>query len=120
MRRCKHILENGKQCRATPQRNKDYCYFHDPDTKDRFLMSSQKGGESKKNVDSQSLESIKLETPKDVVTLLAKTISELRAGKIEVRAANAIACLSNVLLRAFQYSDIDAKVSEIESILLKR
>lgn len=117
MRKCKYILKNGNQCRATPQKNSDFCYFHNPSTNNEHFLSSKKGGSTKKKRIINSLEFIRLEESKDVVTLLTKTIQELRGEKIDVRVANAIGHLSNILLKAYELTSINSKVDELKSVL---
>jgi len=32
---CYHKTKDGSDCKATPQTNKQYCFFHDPEAKQK-------------------------------------------------------------------------------------
>jgi len=43
--RCQHFSEDGSRCRADPQTGKSYCFFHDPDQKEKQAQARKQGGQ---------------------------------------------------------------------------
>ena len=82
-------------------------------------MAVIKGGKAlKKNYDP--LPPIELTDSKSVVTLLTTTISQVRAGKIDLRVANCVGFLASHLIKALELSDLENRVMEIEKLTLER
>ena len=104
-------------------KNKDYCFSHDPDSTEKKLLASTKGGLARVIKVDVPLEVITIATPGDVVNLLASTINEVRESRIDLRAANTIGYLSTALIKAMEVvkvAEIEAKVKAVSAILLSR
>jgi hypothetical protein len=43
-RSCMHILPDGRLCRATPMRERTYCFWHDPDSEEEAAEARRLGG----------------------------------------------------------------------------
>jgi len=43
--RCQHFSEDGSRCKADPQTGKPYCFFHDPDQKQKQAAARKQGGQ---------------------------------------------------------------------------
>ena len=43
-RRCMHALPDGRMCRATPLRDRPYCFWHDPDSEQDAAEARRLGG----------------------------------------------------------------------------
>jgi len=43
--RCQHFSEDGSRCKADPQTGKPYCFFHDPDQKEKQAAARKQGGQ---------------------------------------------------------------------------
>ncbi len=95
-KQCTQILDNGEQCGAWARHEKDFCFRHDPETKALSLEASRKGGLAKEVAITTPLNAVPVNTSKDVVILLAKTINEVRAGTLDPRIANTIGYLTQV------------------------
>ena len=54
-----------------------------------------------------------------MVNLLSTTISEVRAGSVELRVANCIGYLSGHLIKAFEVANLEDRITQIEKTLLK-
>lgn len=100
--------------------SKDYCFSHDPDSRETKLMASRNGGLARGAKVNTPLEVITIATPRDVVILLASTINEVREGKIDQRTANTVGFLAGQLIRALEVAEVDRKVEEVKSILSAR
>jgi len=119
-RHCKQILENGERCRAYALKGKDYCFSHDPESKEEKAIAVRNGGLVRPIQVETALETVEVRSPKDVVTVLSKTINEVREGKLQPQIANTIGFLSGHLLRAFEQAELNDKVDEVKGILTGR
>jgi len=119
-KQCTHIGSDGQQCGAWARHNKEFCFRHDPESKELSLEASRRGGLAKEIEIETPLEAIPVSTPKDVVILITKTINEVRAGKLDPRIANTIGYLAGHLIRAFEVAEIEGKVEEVRAVLLER
>jgi len=115
--KCKYILADGTQCGAYAIHNEDFCFNHHPDWKDKKHLAVVKGGASKEIVVETPLQKITVNTPKDVITLLSQTISEVRDGTLDVRVATGIGFLAGHLLKAFEVSELNEKTEEVKDII---
>jgi hypothetical protein len=61
-----------------------------------------------------------LQTAADLKVLLATTINSTRRGELGAREANAIAGLSNVLLKAMTTADLETRLAAVEEELRRR
>lgn len=103
--------------------NKDFCFTHNPDSTEKRLLASSRGGLARGIKVDVPLEVITIATPGDVVNLLASTINEVREGRIDLRAANTVGYLSTALIKAMEtvkVAEIEAKVKVVSAILLSR
>ena len=93
--KCKFITVKGSQCKATPLRNEDYCYFHSEQVREvRGKIELDKG-----------LTHIK--------KYLARLILDVRRGKVEATNANAIANLCDKLVKCIEKEEIIDQIKEI-------
>lgn len=116
--RCNYIKKDKKQCSANAMTDSKFCFTHNPAMKEQKRAAVIKGGKmSKKN--RSFLPTVLLSQPKDIVGLLNTTINEVRGGLIELRIANCIGYLSGHLMKAFEISDLEDRVSKLEKTLNK-
>lgn len=119
-RKCKHILDNGERCKAYALTDKEYCFSHDPESKEAKAIAVRNGGLVKPIRIETALAEVIIKTPKDVVTVLSKTISEVRDGSLPPQIANTIGFLSGHLLKAFEQAELADKIEEINGVLTSR
>jgi hypothetical protein len=81
-KKCKYLFEDGSRCNAYALKGKDYCFSHDPESKEAKALAVRKGGLVKQIKINGELQTIDIKTPEDVVTLLGQTINEVRKGKL--------------------------------------
>ena len=113
---CKQILKSGKKCKTSPMIDSDYCFFHNPKLKKTRAEASAKGGKQNKHRPSVPMQDLEIKNISDVPTVLIECIQEIRKGNAEmVKTANAIGYLSNILLRAFELTDLENRIKLIES-----
>lgn len=116
--RCSYIKTDDKRCSANAMTDSEFCFTHNPAVIEEKRAAVIRGGKmSKKN--HASLPPFFLNQPKDVVSLLATTINEVRGGSIELRTANCIGYLSGHLIKAIEIADLEERVSKIEKVINK-
>ena len=59
----------------------------------------------------------RLNTPADVLNLLEQTIRDVRAGRLDVRAAAVIGGLASVALKAMETGDLADQLDALSAIL---
>jgi hypothetical protein len=116
MRKCKFIKSDGQECRANPMKDSEFCFTHNPDTEEERMYAVSKGGSSPRKA-REPLPELKIEDAKDVVRLLSTTITEVRAGSVELRVANCIGYLSGHLIKAFEVSTLEERIIRLEKLL---
>ena len=121
---CKFKTEQGKQCEAYAMKGSDLCFSHSPDTKERHLEATAKGGATSRDLGTDLLPSIPLKNADDVIGLLQETINKVRVvkkdGSIDIRVANCIGYLSGQLLKAIEVGAIANRLDVVERIILER
>lgn len=116
MSKCQFIKAEGQECQANAMTGSEYCFMHNPNMETERQIALSKGGSAPRRA-YEALSEVKIENTKDVVNLLATTISEVRAGIVELRVANCIGYLSGHLIKAFEVSDFEDRLSRIEKII---
>ena len=116
MKKCQFIKSDGQGCMANAMKESGYCFTHNPLMETERQLALSKGGSAPRKA-YEALPEVKIENTKDVVNLLSMTISEVRAGKVELRVANCIGYLSGHLIKAFEMSDFEERIDRIEKSL---
>jgi len=81
-------------------------------------LAVRNGGLVKQIKINSPLARIDIVEAKDVVTLIATTIREVREGDLDPRIANTIGYLAGHLIRAFEASDTNDKLDEIKAVIV--
>lgn len=116
-KKCKHILLDGSQCNAWALTDKQFCFSHDPQSREAKLEAVRKGGAAKEIELEYPLQLIHISTPRDVVLLLAETINEVRAGELDPKIANTIGYLAGHLTRAFEVAEVNEKANQTKELI---
>lgn len=119
-KQCVHVLKDGSRCHAWALKGCNLCFNHNPSTKTDKLKAVRKGGLANRIGVDVPLQKVEVKCPADVVTLLVVVIDELRAGKIAPQVANTLGFLGSQLLRAFEVSALEEKLTEIKTVILQR
>ena len=115
--KCLNTNEKGKKCRAFAINNSEYCFRHDPASKDTALLASKKGGENRQLYDTYG-KWVKINTPRDIKKILSEAINQVRTGDMPSSSpANALAYLSKCWLDAHDRSDITEKLDKLDEKL---
>lgn len=116
--KCQKILNNGQQCHAFAQVDNDFCFRHDPKQAEKALQASQKGGKNRILRDIYG-QPVKLETPEDIKLFLGDVINGVWANGVPVQVGSSMGFLARCWLDAYQSSDIDKRLFQIEEKLSK-
>ena len=111
---CEHKSEDGKRCGAAALKAKTRCSLHaDPE---RAAALGSKGGRRRSVYRAGDLREFAApKTAADLRDLLAESIVEIRAGKLDPRVGNALGYLGASYLRALEVSEIEARLDILEA-----
>ena len=111
----------GKQCNANAMIGDNFCFAHNPKTKQQHKLSTAKGG--KANAERNPIKEIDLTTPEKILELISDTINRVRKvdknGCLDVKTANCIAILSGKLMEAQKLVKYKNRLKELEEIVKK-
>jgi hypothetical protein len=114
--RCEHVRRNGEPCRGYAVTGSRFCFAHDPVQAPKRDEARRRGGEAGK-IEPLSESSLIVRSMGDVLELIERTINDVRAGRVDVRVANAVGYLANVSVKVIQQTDIEARLEALESVL---
>jgi hypothetical protein len=110
---CQKKKRDGNQCRARARSGQKYCALHAEPGKAAELGS--KGGRRRAVYSPDALQEFTApRSAADLRDLLAQSIIEIRAGKLDPKLANSISYLGAGFLRAVEVADLQARLEELE------
>jgi hypothetical protein len=110
---CQHKKRDGKRCGAPALTGQARCAIHAEPGRAAELGS--RGGRRRATYRSAFLREFAApKTAADLRELLAESIIEIRAGKLDPRIANALGYLGASYLRALEVSDIESRLDALE------
>lgn len=116
---CSSTKKDGSQCKSNAMTGSEYCFFHNPSISSTQRKQAQiKGGKNRRSRVISPLAPLPLHSSEDIVKLLASTITEVRAGSIDVKIANCIGVLSSHLLRAIEVVEFEKRLQALENLHL--
>lgn len=109
-------------CRATPQKGRPFCFFHDPQHEDARRKARSEGGKEAARVIHEphplaNAPDVAIQSEEDVLALVALTVSQLRRGELEPDVARTIGQLCAVALKAQSQSETDERLKKLEEQL---
>ena len=111
---CQKKKRDGAQCRARARSGHKYCALHAEPGKAAELGS--KGGRRRAVYSPDDLQEFAPpRSAADLRDLLAQSIVEIRAGKLDPKLANSISYLGTGFLRALEVSDLEARLLALEN-----
>ncbi len=115
-RPCEHVRTTGERCRGYAVAGSPFCFAHDPAQAPKRDDARRRGGEAGK-IDPLPASTLSVRSLADVLELIETTINDVRAGRVDVRVANAVGYLANVSVKVIQQADIEARLEALESVL---
>jgi hypothetical protein len=106
---CQRKKQDGNRCGARALTGKKYCPLHSDPGKAAELGS--KGGRRRTIFSPENLKELEPPTTVgDLRDLLAQSIVDVRAGKLDPKLANSISYLGTGFLRAIEVGDLQEKL----------
>ena len=111
---CQAATKAGRQCAAPTVRGGLYGALHnDPE---RAAQLGRKGGANNRKVyEGDQREIPPPQNARDVKNLLAETMAEIRAGKMDPKLGTTLGYLGTSLLKAIETSDIEERLEKLEN-----
>ena len=110
---CQATTRAGRRCAAPPVRGQKYCALHsDPN---RAAELGRKGGARNRKVYDGEADNVSApESAGDVKRMLAETMADIRAGKMDPKLGSTLGYLGMSLLRAFEVADFEQRLERLE------
>lgn len=111
--KCHAKTKAGRQCAAPAVRGENYCSLHsDPN---RAAELGRKGGAGNRKVYDGEVRNVSVpESAQDVKRILAETMADIRAGRVDSKVGSILGYLSTALLRAFEVADFEQRLERLE------
>jgi hypothetical protein len=110
------MRQNGMPCGGFSIGGSVYCFAHAPDQTAKREDARRRGGQAGK-VATLPESTVQVRSIRDVVGLVEETINDVRAGRVDVRVANAVGYLANVAIKAIEQSDLESRLEALEAVL---
>src|SRR5664279_1677465 len=111
--RCKATTSSGGRCKAKPHKD-GLCFFHSDPKKAAEL--GRKGGRRNRHTYETPLQPVAVpESAGDVKRILAETMAEIRAGRMDPKLGSTLGYLGMGLLRAFEVADFEQRLERLEA-----
>ena len=118
---CRQVKPDGKKCQAHRVGGSCYCFFHDPAKGAEREAAQRAGGlRNKVAVLSSTTPDARLVNARDVVTLLAQTINQVRRGEVDPKVANAVGYLGGLLVKALHETEIEGRLAVLEAAVKRQ
>jgi len=116
--KCQAKTKAGRPCAAPAVRGGNYCALHaDPE---RAAQLGRKGGAKNRRVyEPNEWEGSAPRNACDVKNLLAETMADIRAGRMDPKLGTTLGYLGTSLLKAIETSDIEERLEKLEHGLKK-
>ena len=111
---CRQKKRDGNRCKAMAMAGQKHCALHAEPGRAAELGS--KGGRRRAIYNPDNLKDFEApKTAADLRNLLAESMIEIRAGKLDPRVANALGYLGASYLRALEVADIESRLDALEA-----
>ena len=112
---CSALRDDQSTCKAYAMTGSGFCYLHNPDISQVDKREAQaRGGRGNKETPAEPLPPVTLRDTSDVISLIEKTINEVRAGTLDVKTANCLGYLAGHFVKAVEISELEKRLGEIE------
>jgi len=115
-RPCAHAHASGKPCGGFAVSCSEHCFAHDPARAAERDAARRRGGRAGRAATLPDSD-VAVRSLADVVALVEATLNDVRAGRLDVKVANAVGYLANVAIRAIQQSELEAHLTALEAVL---
>jgi hypothetical protein len=113
--KCQAKTKAGQQCAAPAVRGSALCALHS-DPNRAAELGRKAGARNRKVYDSDVRKVSAPESAGDVKRMLAETMAEIRAGRMDPKLGSTLGYLGTALLRAFEVAEIEQRVERLEEL----
>lgn len=117
-KRCSFVKSDKSLCNAKPIKDSSLCFRHNPLFQEAQLVASSKGGQNRRLQGVYGQE-ITLSKPDDVKTFLGGVINAVWTGEAPVQVGSALGFLTRCWLDAYEASEVNNRLDELEKRLEK-
>lgn len=121
MMQCEQVKEDGMRCGAQCVIGDSFCFAHTavPEVIERRHEGQIMGGKNgRKLMLPPAEDTVSVKNPRDILTLLERTINDLRQQRITTGEANSIAILANVMSRIHQQEVLETRIAVLERTVI--
>src|SRR5208282_4252155 len=112
---CEAKTNAGERCRAVAVKN-GLCALHaDPNLAAEMGRKSGKARRSRESREKPQPELMPPRTAQEVRAALGQFISDVRARRLDPKVAGTLGYLANVLLKSIEVSDVEERLTALES-----
>ena len=119
---CIFVKESGERCQATPQRESDYCYMHDPDHAEEMTEARRLGGlrRRKEKAVQGAYDIGDLEDVGQVRRLVQIAVMDTLSLENSIARSRTVAYLAQVALKTLEVGEIEDRLNALETTLKPR
>ncbi len=116
--RCRATNKNGQRCSATPPFRNGFCLWHDPERAAERSERARKGGKASSNL-ARARKRFKgsVKDFADLQGVLILAMDDVKTGKLEPGAANAMANLARAIQSLAPVASFDDLMTELRTEL---
>lgn len=114
--RCAFVHDSGRPCGGFAISGSSHCFAHAPDQVEKRRNARRRGGQAGRVITVPD-SSLAVRSLGDVLAIVELKINDVRAGRIDIRIANAIGVLANVAARTIQQADVENRIAALEAVL---
>jgi hypothetical protein len=121
-RACTATTDDGAPCRATPQRDSDYCFMHDPEHAEEMQEARRLGGlrRRKEKAVEGAYDIEGLEDVSQVRRLLKIAVLDTLSLENSIARSRTLAYLSQVALKALEVGELEERLKALETTVQPR
>lgn len=109
---CKALRTDGSKCRAQALHEGDFCFFHDPDSREKMVEAARRGG-ARRAVELPEGEAL---TPERARAILAGVMEATASGAMDSGTARTMAYLLQIEARIREGYDLEKRVEALERV----
>ena len=114
-RTCQATTAKGRSCLAKTEKERSFCFFHEPDEAERRRAAQVRGGRANRKTSApQYLLESPLTNIGDLVPFLIAIINGTLQGKIPANVAKTVCNLGNALVRVLEGRDLEELVKKLQ------
>jgi len=109
---CEATRSDGTPCQAPAQAGSDYCYWHDPETRNEMLAASRRGGQTRTR--PVALPIAPPLSPETARGALAAAVEAVAAGSMDAGTARTIGYLVGIDAKMREAEEVEKRLEALE------